>query len=130
MTHNFYLAELGALVMSASPTRAPGSGHRFSYEPLPGKLISGEPQNYHGYSVSSTSHADLMPSLSATEYLRLPDVSPPALGSGLWGIIEPDDSNPLSTSNPAGIPGLSSPFLASPASSKKKMGMSSMYRPQ
>jgi hypothetical protein len=111
--------------MSASPPRAPGSGHRFSYESSSGKLFSGDPQLYHGFRVSSTSHADVLPTLSATDYLRLPDVSPPALGSGMRGVIEHDDVN---SPNPVGIPGLLSPSIVSPSSSKKKMGTSSIFR--
>lgn len=125
-------AELGALVVAASPPRAPGSAHRVLYDSPSAKSTLGDSQHYFGFRVSATSHADVMP--STMDYLRLPDVSPPPVGPSTQRVVERDDSvflqnlsrgaRDAATLQPVSL------SVGSPSSSKKKMGMSSMFRQQ
>jgi hypothetical protein len=126
--------ELGALVAAASPPRAPGSAHRAFYDsPSAKSALGGEgSQHYFGFRISATSHADVMP--STMDYLRLPDVSPPPAGPSMQRVVERDDSVFLqNSSRVASGTATLLPFsisLGSPSSSKKKMGMSAMFRQQ
>ncbi len=126
------VAELGALVVAASPSRQPGSAHHVLYESPSGKSVSGESQHYFGFRISATSHADVMP--STMDYLRLPDVSPPSAASDVLRVVERDASFSRPNSNLVANTALTlaqtSSSVGSPASSKKKMGMSSMFRLQ
>ena len=126
------ISELGSLVAASSPTKPPGSVHRFLPESPSGKTASSDPHHYHGYRVSSTSHADVVP--SAMDYLRLPNVSPPSAGPQV--VVETDLSKSQQKSSAVDnfglYPGLLSPSLeknSTPTSAKKKMGMSTMFRP-
>jgi hypothetical protein len=122
------VSELGALIVAASPPRALGSANRVLYESPSGKTISAESQHYFGFRVNVTSHADVMP--STMDYLRLPDVSPPSVGPNLLrdDIYSPQNSNPVASDAAKRVP--ASVSSGSPAASKKKMGMSSMFRMQ
>jgi hypothetical protein len=68
------------------------------------------------------------------DYLRLPDVSPPPVGPSMQRGVERDDSVFLQNlSRGASDTATLLPMslsLGSPSSSKKKMGMSSMFRQQ
>jgi len=126
------ISELGSLVSASSPTKPPGSVHRFLPESPSGKTAPSDPHHYHGFRVSSTSHADVVP--SAMDYLRLPNVSPPSAGPQV--VVETDSSKSQQMSSAFDTfglhPGLLSPSLeknSTPTSAKKKMGMSTMFRP-